>query len=425
VTVSPYDDVDLQPPSTASTRNVWYLTLSVFFLRLGTATTAVALPLLVLQRYGTGLGAGLALGLRLAPNILLGPLIGNLVDRYDARKIAIASSIASGIVVGLFPQTTALWQVEVLSVLAGVAYVFGYPARMALRALVLTDETRVKGNSMLVTSERLTSVIAPASAGPVIAFLGLTWLFRTEVVAAFAAAVLVLMLPRRKRSGDSSEPSQQAAEKVEAALRSMFPRIAALLTNGLREMVRIVRTDGMMLALTSTAFTYVAAVGIGVTFLSDFSLTRLHDLPGAYGYVVAAMGAGGVTGALMANWLGKFPPGLVYLVGNAVEGVVWLVFSTGHGISVALPLIFFAGVCESAATVVYFAEAQKRIPEEYTGRYYATFIPLTDICAMLGTTAGPLLVAGCGITGTATIIFGLITIPVLLFIRPLIRNLSN
>lgn len=422
MTVSGDNDVDLHfPPPATSTRNIWYLTLSMFFLRLGTATTAVALPLLVLERYGTGLGAGLALGLRLVPNILFGPLIGNLVDRYDPRKIAVLSSIASGVVVGLFPQTTAIGEVMALSVLAGVAYMFGYPARMALRAWVLTDETRVKGNSMLVTSERLTSVIAPACAGPVIAFLGLTWLFRAEVVAAFIAAALVLMLPQKRRPGDPSQASQKASDEAEEALRSAFSRIATLFTNGLREMVRIVRTDGMMLALTSTAFTYVAAIGVGVTFLSDFSLTRLHDLPGAYGYVVAAMGAGGVSGALLGTRLGKLPPGWVYLLGNAVEGVLWVVFALTHWLAFGLPVIFLAGVCESAATVVYFTEAQKRIPEEYTGRYYATFIPLTDICSMLGTTAGPLLVAGCGIDGTAIIIFALITIPVLLFVRPLIR----
>jgi MFS family permease len=421
VTVSGGNDVDLHsPPLVTSTRNIWYLTLSMFFLRLGTATTAVALPLLVLERYGTGLGAGLSLGLRLVPNILFGPLIGNLVDRYDPRKIAVLSSIASGVVVGLFPQTTAIGEVMLLSVLAGVAYMFGYPARMALRARVLTDETRVKGNSMLVTSERLTSVIAPACAGPVIAFLGLTWLFRAEVVAAFIAAMLVLMLPQKRRSADPAVPPVASGE-AEKALRSVFSRIAALFTNGLMEMVRIVRTDGMMLALTSTAFTYVAAVGVGVTFLSDFSLTRLHGVPGAYGYVVAAMGAGGVSGALLATRLGKFPPGWVYLLGNAVEGVLWVVFAATHWLAFGLPVIFLAGACESAATVVYFTEAQKRIPEEYTGRYYATFIPLTDICTMLGTTAGPLLVAGCGIYGTAIIIFGLITIPVLLFARPLIR----
>lgn len=94
---------------------------------------------------------------------------------------------------------------------------------------------------------------------------------------------------------------------------------------------------------------------------------------------------------------------------------MWFVFTANHRLGIALVLIFLAGVCESAATVVYLAEAQKRIPSGYTGRYYATFVPLTDICTMAGTTVGPVLIAGLGLGVTGIVIGALIVVPVLLF----------
>lgn len=424
-------DSDRAGSTAGSIRDIWWLTISMFLIRIGSSTTAVALPLFVLQRYGLGIGAGLAIGLRLAPNILLGPLVGNLVDRWDPRRVAVLSSVASGVVVGLFPFTHALWQVQVLSVLGGVAYMFGYPARMALRPLAMSEQTLVKGNSMLVTSERLTTLLGPASAGPIIAFIGLDWLFWIEVMAALAAAGFVLLLPKApvaEKSRASKPTTSDAPEdhglarppSLGAAVRRWLGGLGRLFTGGLREMVSIIRTDGMMLALTATAFSYVAAIGISTTFLSKFSLTDFAGIPGAYGYLVAAMGAGGVLGGLLAGRLGRLHQGLLYLIGNVAEGVLWLVFAMNHGIVVGLVLMLLAGACESAATVVYFAEAQKRIPAGYTGRYYATFVPLTDMCTMAGTTLGPVLLLGLGLGLTAAVICALIAIPVLLFARPLL-----
>ena len=62
------------------------LALSLFTLRLGATMTAVGLPLLVLERYGSGLQAALTLALELLPNVLFGAVVGDLVDRGDPRR---------------------------------------------------------------------------------------------------------------------------------------------------------------------------------------------------------------------------------------------------------------------------------------------------------------------------------------------------
>ena len=117
------------------------LVASLFVQRLGGAMTAIGLPLYVVHHYGLGLSVGVALGVRLLPNILLGVFVGTVVDRYEPRRVAIATALANAALVGAIPLTGALWQLQIISFLGGVVYMFGYPARLALRPLIMKPGT--------------------------------------------------------------------------------------------------------------------------------------------------------------------------------------------------------------------------------------------------------------------------------------------
>jgi ENTS family enterobactin (siderophore) exporter len=377
------------------------LLASLFVHRLGGAMTTVGLPLFVVHHYGLGLSTGLALGLRLLPNILLGVFVGNLVDRFQPRRVAMSTALASAVLVAAIPATTALWQLQALSFLGGVVYMFGMPARLALRPLVMPAGAETAANSALVTTDRLAGLLGPACAGPVIAVAGLGWLFGVEALAAVLAAVLMLGLPDR--------PAEQRPPAPE---RSLPARTVAVLTEGTAALLMIVRRDRMLLGLTVTAFTYVAAVAIGGVFLATYSLETFAGIAGGNGYLLAAMGAGGVAGSLAASRLGLLHQGRLYFWGNVLEALCWLALPVTPFFPGALLLIFLAGFFESVATVVYFAEAQKRLPVAYTGRFYGIFIPLTDVFVMAGTTVGPAVLGGWGVTPTAVLISLLVAAPV-------------
>lgn len=174
-------------------------------------------------------------------------------------------------------------------------------------------------------------------------------------------AIFIVLLPKadlERRSGDadSARPAGTGAG-----------RAARIVVDGLRDMLAVVRRDSMMVALTVTAFTYVTALGINTTFLPKYSLDHFSRIPGAYGYLVAALGAGGLT----AGRLHRLHQGRLYLLENVAETAIWLVLiAAAWTIAIATALVFLVGFFESAATVVYFAEAQKRIPQDHTGRYY-------------------------------------------------------
>ncbi|MEE1795542.1 hypothetical protein PUR28_33015 [Streptomyces sp. BE308] len=88
---------------------------SLFLVDLGTGMTAVALPLLLIQEYGTTLAAGVTLAVRLIPSIAAGPVVGRLLAERDPRCVAMVSSLFSALFAGMIPLCRALWQIQILT----------------------------------------------------------------------------------------------------------------------------------------------------------------------------------------------------------------------------------------------------------------------------------------------------------------------
>ncbi|MCY0942959.1 MFS transporter [Streptomyces antarcticus] len=398
---------------------------SLFILEIGSAMTTVGLPLLVMQRYGLGLEVGFTLAARFLPNILLGAVVGQIVDRYDPRRVAMLAALGSGLVVALFPLTTAMWQIQLLALAIGVGYMFSFPATMALRPRVIPDGSELEGNGLIVTAERIPKLIGPALAGPIAAGLGIGWLFCAEAATAVAAAALLLRLPLADAAPSASGRATAPTTATAGGLRAPAPvrwlaAWAGAMAGGARELVRMVRDDGRLSSLTLTAFTYMVALGLGRTFLAAYSLEEFASVPAMLGYLLAAMGLGGACGALITSRFRGWNQGWVYILGNALEGVCWIALIwTGNWI-LALALLFVAGVFESIASVVYFAEVQKRLPAQLTGKYYATLVPLSDVFLVAGTVAGGLLVGVGGIAWSAALVGLAMAVPVLLLVSRLV-----
>jgi MFS family permease len=397
------------------------LTASLFFLQLGGAMTAVALPLWVIEKYGLGLDSGLALGISLLPTVVLGPFVGALVDYGDKRLVAIVAAAAEAIVVALIPATHSLWQIEVLALALGFLTMLGLPARMALRPLVMEPGTEVAGNSLIVAAERTTLMLGPLIAGPIIAIAGLSWVFFAEAVAVGAAGFLILRLPLPAPAAPPG-PAAGAELAPQPPLRSLLRSPREMAAQVVMPLVRMVARDRMLAALTLTSFTYVTAVAAGRILLTVLAASHFQEIPGLLGYLLAAMGAGAVVGALAAGRFVARHQGRLYLVGNLAEACCWIALPFVPYAWAALAVVLFAGLFESLATVVYFAEAQARLKDNLIGRYYASLIPLTSAFSMLGAVLGAPLLEHGGVDLGGGVIAALIAVPVLLLCRTFLRE---
>ncbi|MFB9565960.1 MFS transporter [Saccharopolyspora hordei] len=376
--------------------------------RLAGSMLVVAVPFFVIDRYGLGWESGLALAARLVPNVVFGIVVGHVVDRWEPRVVAWSTALVNAVVVASVPLTQSLAQLQLLMFAAGVVYTFGLPARMALRPVVIEEGEETRGNAVIVTAERLSSIVGPLLVGLLIATVGVEASFPAQGGITVLSGLLVWGLPNR--------PAREGASGgVRDELRQMF-------VTGPVVLVRALAGDRMLCAVVLTAFTYGAAVAVGEVFTAGLAKDHFADHPGSNGWLVAAMGTGGVLGALLSTALGRFHPGRLYFVGNVLEGLAWLALPWVDRLPLALLCMVAAGFLESVATVVYFAEVQKRLPPEMTGRFYATFIPLMDAFEMVGALTAPVLLASTGVGGTATVICLLIAVPVLLGAPVLLRR---
>jgi MFS family permease len=363
------------------------LAASIFILGMGTGLVLVGLPLLILHQYGTGFGLGLVIALRILPNFLFGPSVGGIIDSRDPMRIAIIASLASAALTMLMPLTTALWQLCLLAAALGLTSMFTGPARMALRSWLIPKGREMDGNGAIVTAERIPDFLGPAMVGPLLIVGDLAWLFYGGALLTVLACAPLLGLGRFPNRSAPTRESRAAGTGI------LFRRlIRRLFTDNARSLAEVVRVDGTLSALTITGFTYVFAVGVGRIFLSEYSIKHFASIHGALGYLIAAMAFGGVLGSIAAPRLKRVQPGWLYFAGNILEGVCWLLLPFAPGFVAAGTLMVLAGVLESAATVVFFAEVQIRLPDSFSGRYYAMLLPLTDACMLLGAVVGGVVV---------------------------------
>jgi MFS family permease len=383
------------------------LVAALFLLQVGQSTTWVGVPLLVIERYGLGFNVGLTTGMLVMPSMLLGVAAGNLVDRGNPRKILIVSAVFSGLLVTLFPGTDALWQIQALAILVGIGYMFVMPAVLVVRPQVMAPGSELAGNGLVVSAQRLALLLGPTASGPVIGLAGLRWVFVFEAITAIAAAGFLIRL---RIPAPASRPASGPASAGKTLAESV------------RNVTRLVMSDRKLAAMTVTVFTYVIAYGLGNLLLASYSLDVFHRLPGVLGYLLGALGVGGAAGALLAPRLNRFDRGLVYVCAAILEGVIWAFVPSVDAVASALLLLFMAGLLESTATVVFFAEVQPRLTAEYTGRYWAIVIPGTDACLLIGRALGGFVIPQVGLRTTALIACLIFTCPIIVLAKPLLRR---
>lgn len=391
------------------------LVMSLFFLQLGQSTTWVGIPLLVIERYGLGLDAGLTTGLIVIPSVFLGVAVGNLVDRGNPRNILAVSAVFSGLAVTLFPYTAALWQIQVLAIGVGIGYMFVMPAVMVLRPQVIGTGAEMTGNGLVVTAQRLAMLAGPMMAGPVIAFAGLSWIFRFEAVTALLAAALLVRITVR------AQPERPPGPKGRGRRRGWW-RWCESLVASVRTIAGLVRGDPKLAALTVTVFTYLIAYGLGTILLASYSLSTFRHLPGMLGYLLGALGVGGAAGAVLAPRMDRLGRGRVYLWASILEGIAWAGLPWLGSVPGALLLMFLGGLLESTATVVFFAEVQPRLSVKYTGRYYALVLPATDACLVIGRALGGFVLPQIGVHWTAMLACVIFAGPAVLLAAPLLSG---
>ncbi len=325
---------------------------------IGSWMQTVAQAWLVLQLTGSPFKLGLIATLQFSPVLLFSVVTGAVADRLPKRRLLVVTQTTlacQGLMLGALAATGLVeyWHVAVLGLLLGFANVFDQPARQSyVMDMVGKDDvaSAVALNSAAFNAAR---IVGPAVAGVVIGRFGVVPAFFVNSAGLLGVIVTLLRL-------------ESPGLPTTAARASMLAEIGEGLRYA-RRTPRLVLAIALVLIVSLCVFNFSVYVPL-------LARTVLGLGAEGFGFLMAALGVGAVTGALSVGMLGSREPGLVQLFASAMVAFAALLglAATRH-VWMAVPLLFVTGYCGIVLMASCNTSMQLRAPDALRGRVMSLY----------------------------------------------------
>jgi predicted MFS family arabinose efflux permease len=374
-----------------SVRNVRLLLTGLAASQAGDWLYNLALLALVYGRTHSSVWVGLTTAARILPEVGLGPLGGILADRVDRRQLMIgsdairAASMAALALVAIAHAPIIFAPVlAALCTGAGSAYA---PCVLAVLPRLATDEQLPAANAARVSIQSICIVAGPLF-GAMLMLLGSAAIaFITNGATFLAGTLAVAALPRSALRAPAGLSKQRTGLRQE--LKAGWEAL-----RGYNDAIAIVGAN----VLASAAYG-------GLTVVFVILGHRLGLGAAGYGYLLAAMGAGGVLAAgISTKAAGSENPNRALIASMLVVGAPLPLLAITGWVPAALLLAAVFGAGSVTAEVIGDTCLQRSLDPAVFARAYGLALPafLGGIAA--GALIAPLAIALVGVTGTLAMI---------------------
>ena len=334
----------------AKYRNVW---LAAFTSATGTWVQRLAQQWLILSLTGSAFMLALNTFFAELPLLLFTLFGGVIADRHDRRHLlmgsqAVQMTCALILAAIVFFDITRMRYILALSFIAGVAQAFGGPAFQSLLPSLVPRQHLPNAVALNSIQFNLAQAIGPAIGGAVLVSLGMAACFGLNGLS-FLAVIAVLGLIR-----------------VPAPTPAIRERILTELRGGLR----YVRQNHALFALTVLAFATTSLALPIRAFLPVFADDAAH-----LSLMMTMSGAGGIVGALIVAWLGKFEHmGRTLLQVQVVFGGLVAAFALLPINGFSYVLLFLIGAALLMIFSLTNSLVQLTVPDELRGRVISIYL---------------------------------------------------
>jgi predicted MFS family arabinose efflux permease len=356
----------------------------------------LALLAFVYERTGSTAWVGITTAARILPEVVLGPIGGVLADRYDRRVVMIASDVLRAAAMSALAVVALTGAPVILAPLlaavctaAGAAYpqcvVAVMPRLVGAGDLAAANAARVGITSLCVIAGPAlgAGLLLLSSTAVVFAVNGATFLLGAAVVAA---------LPR------------EALRRPAVAVDEVHASIGADLAVGWRAL----REHPDALPLVGADVVSSAIYG-ALTVLFVLVGERLGLGAAGYGYLLSALGVGGVLSAGLAHRAASSDrPRRALIVAAAAIGVSLIALTLSGSLSVAVVLAAAIGAGLFATEVVADTTLQRSLDPAVFARAYGLAVPACVAGIAAGALLAPPCVAVIGLNGTLALAGGLV-----------------
>jgi MFS family permease len=345
----------------------------------------VALSLFAYEEGGT-LGVGVVGFIRMLPAALATPFGAVLSDRFRRERVLLALTLGNAVT--LIASSAAFFAgrnetlIYALAGILGILATLGRPTLSAvLPSLATTPEELVASNGVSLTTESVGTLLGPLVGGAIVATADAGTAFAG---AAGAYLIAALLLARVRVEGRLV--GRQAAEG-----HSIRGELVAGFHIVLRE-----PQPRLLVALFGAQTLARGALNVLIV-VSAFRL--LHVGEGWVGILTAAIGAGGLVGALGAATLVGRPLGRAFGIGLILWGIPIALLAASTNELAALVLLAVIGIGNSVEDVAGFTLLQRLVRDDVLARMLGVSWGVNMAAVAVGSLVAPLLVDGLGLRG--------------------------
>ncbi len=353
--------------------------------------------------HGGTTAVGISGLVRLLPAAVIAPFASSLADRFRRERfLLVVALLGAGALIVSSAGAMAGERFVVFSAAAvvGVCSTLFRPALQAiLPSLAPTAKDLIAANGATSTIESLGTLAGPLAAGLLVAF--------ADVAAVFAAGAVALLVAAALLLGVSVEGHVAAHES----------RVEYKLSRGFRAIGELPRAR--LLVGLIAAQTFVRGCLNVLIVVTAYQV--LHDGASGVGYLTAAVGAGGLIGALRA----------VSLRGERLAPPFgWALVCWGLPIMLIAPLpslipvvilLAVVGAANSIEDVAGFTLLQRTVPDEVLARVLGVTWGLAMGAVAIGSLVAPLILRVIGLRHAFLVVGAILPVLVLVSYRRLMR----
>jgi len=315
-------------------------------------------------------------------SLFFSPFAGVISDRWNRHRILVATQSLAMIQAFLLAALTLTGTVTVphlitLALFLGFVNAFDMPTRQAFVVEMVEKREDLANaialNSFLFNSARL---VGPSVAGILISILGegMCFLLNAFSFLTVIAALLAMKMAYRKRGTQETQILQGFKEGFTYALG--FPPIRSILL----------------------FIGWISLVGTAnTTLMPIFAKKILHGGPQTYGFLMAAIGAGAIIGAIfLASRRSVLGLGRIIVIASGIFGIGLISFSLSHFLWLSFSVLLLVGF----GMMVHMASSntilQTMVDDDKRGRVMSLYVMAFMGMAPLGSLAGGSLADAIG-----------------------------
>ncbi|MFH0731461.1 MAG: MFS transporter [Candidatus Omnitrophota bacterium] len=326
---------------------------------IGTWMQQIAMSWLVYRLTNSALLLGIVGFMGQLPAFLLMPLAGVIADRYNRHRILVVTQILAMIqalvlAVLVLADIVAIWHIIALSVILGVVNSFDMPIRQAFTVEMIGKKEDL-GNAIALNSSmvNVARLLGPSIAGIIIAAFGEGPCFLLNA-ASYIAAIIALL----------------AMNVTPRAIIPSDKHILQDLKEGFVYAFNFVPIRAVLILLGAASLLGAPYQLLMPVFVKDI----FHKGPETLGFLMAAAGAGALTGAIyLARRKGVAGLHKIIAIASGIFGLGIIVFALSKVLWFSMAVIFAAGFALMVQMAASNTVLQTVVEEDKRGRIMSLF----------------------------------------------------